>query len=235
LTAEELGLNIQVMDIPALIDRLLEHYDHGGFREYIENLMVHMGWMAETDTRKPTAIMTLSEKTDFVLKAAGYRWPALSFDAARGMIYEALRERAAVIKCCSIFKDLSENELCEISARAGQFYYSEDVPILQEGSPNDSLYVIAEGAVSISCTSRDGWIGTVSIMGKGDFIGEQNVFGPDASNILAEPAAGSALVFAFKTEDIRKFMAKYPKTAVSFITELNARIENLRKLLVLMG
>ncbi len=235
LTAEELGLNIQVMDIPALIDRLLEHYDHGGFREYIENLMVHMGWMAETDSRKPTAIMTLSEKTDLVLKSAGFRWPALSFDAARGMIYEALKERAAVIKGCSIFKDLSGNELCEISARAGQFYYQEDIPILQEGAPNDSLYVIAEGAVSISCTSRDGWIGTVSIMGKGDFVGEQNVFGPDASNILAESAAGGVLVFAFKTVDIRKFIDKYPKIAGSFITELNERIETLRKLIVLMG
>jgi amino acid adenylation domain-containing protein/thioester reductase-like protein/non-ribosomal peptide synthase protein (TIGR01720 family) len=235
LTAEELGLNVQTMDMPAVIDRLIEHYDHGGFREYIENLMVHMGLMAETDSSKLTAVMTLSEKTDFVLKAAGYRWPALSFDAAKGMIYEALKERTGVIKCCPIFKDLSVNELCEISARAGQLYFSDDNPVLQEGAPNDYLYVIAAGAVSISCTSADGWIGTVSIMRKGDFIGEENVFGRKESNVLAEPAAGDVLIFAFKTEDIRKLMTKYPKIVGSFITQLNARIEALRKLIVLMG
>jgi thioester reductase-like protein len=235
LTAEELGLNVQTMDMPAVIDRLIEHYDHGGFREYIENLMVHMGWMDETGKKKPTAIMTLSEKTDFILTAAGYRWPALSFDAAKGMIYEALKERTGVIKACSIFKDLSGNELCEISAKAGQLYFSDDNPIMQEGAPNDCLYVIAAGAVSISCTSADGWIGTVSIMGKGDFIGEENVFGRKESNVLAEPAAGDVLMFAFKTEDIRKLMTKYPKIFGSFITELNVRIETLRKLIVLMG
>jgi CRP-like cAMP-binding protein len=72
-------------------------------------------------------------------------------------------------------------------------------------------------------------------MGKGDFIGEENVFGRKESNVLAEPAAGDVLIFAFKTEDIRKLMTKYPKIFGSFITQLNARIEALRKLIVLMG
>jgi len=235
MTSDALGLNIQTLEMPLVIDYLLEHYDHEGFREYIENLMVHMGFMAEEDMKKVTYTITLCEKTDFILDRTGYRWPSLDIQSLKKMLYEALKDRISVLKTCHVFEGLGTEELASVAGRVCQEYYPDSSDILLEDQMNDNFYVIARGAVSVSCTSGSGWIGTVSILGEGNIMGEDSIFEDARAGILAESVMGDVLLFRFKNKDIRNLMDRIPQIGSSLIRELTGKLANLRKIIVTIG
>jgi len=100
---------------------------------------------------------------------------------------------------------------------------------------NDNFYVVARGAVSVSCTSSSGWIGTVSILGEGNIMGEESIFEDARAGILAEAVMGDVLLLKFKNKDIRNLMDRIPKIGNSLIRELTGKLANLRKIIVTIG
>jgi len=235
LSSPESGLNVEQMPLPLIIDYLLEHYDHSDFREYIERLMVHMGFMAYEDVKKMTHVIILSEKTEFILKKVGYNWPSADVHSMKKMIFETLKDRISLLKACPVFSGLSSEELGIVAGRAVQEYYEDETEILTEGKVNDGFYVIARGAVSISCTSGSGWIGTVSILGEGSILGENNIFGEKPSEITAEPALGDVLLLRFKGKDMENIISRIPGVNSNLIRELNNKIGKLQKIIVTIG
>ena len=232
LSSPEAGLNLEQMPLPLIIDYLLEHYDHCDFREYIERLMVHMGWMAYEDIKKMTHVITMSEKTEFILDRAGYKWPSLDIHSLKKMIYETLKERVSLLRKSSVFSGLSSEELSMVAGRAKQVYYGEDSEILTKGQTDRNFYIIARGAVSVSSVSPSGWTGTVYILGEGNIVGEDHIFEEKPSEIIAEPAMGDVLMFVFDSGDMRHLMNILPKLNGNLFIELNHRIETLRKIIV---
>ncbi|MEQ8172637.1 MAG: SDR family oxidoreductase, partial [Candidatus Eremiobacterota bacterium] len=235
LSSPETGLNVEQKSLPDIIDYLLEHYDHSDFREYIERLMVHMGWMAYEDVKRMTQVIIMSEKTEFILDRAGYKWPSHNIGSLKKILYETLKGRVSLLKSSPVFAGLSPDELPTVAARARQVYYGEDSEILTEGQTDRNFYFIARGAVSLSCTSKSGWLGTVSVMGEGNVIGENHIFEEKPSAIIVEPAMGDVLMFVFEGKDMRSIMDKFPNITGNLIKELNNKIEKLQNIIVSMG
>ncbi len=235
LSSPETGLNVEQKSLPEIIDYLLEHYDHSDFREYIERLMVHMGWMAYEDVKRMTQVIIMSEKTEFILGLAGYKWPSHNIGSLKKILYETLKGRVSMLKSSHVFEGLSPDELSTVAARARQVYYGEDSEILTEGQIDRNFYVIARGAVSLNCTSKSGWSGTVSVIGEGNVIGENHIFEEKPCTIIVEPAMGDVLIFVFDSKDMRNIIDKFPNITGNLIKELNNKIEKLQKIIVSMG
>lgn len=194
-----------------------------------------MGWMAYEDIKKMTHVIIMSEKTEFILDRTGYKWPSSHTHSLEKMIYEALKERASLMKLCPVFSDLSSEELSMVAARARQVYYGEDSEILTEGTADGNFYIIGRGSVSVSCTSKTGWLGLVSILGQGNIMGEGSIFEDSPSDIIAEAVMGDVLLFRLKNEDIRNLMNKIPQISGRLISELSSNLANLRKIIVAIG
>lgn len=237
LTPERLGLNIQPMTLPDFIDYLYLNYDHKGFKDHIENIMLHRGWLAKLDelTTNHTTCTLLAEKTELVLKNLGFRWPELKVEILRHMIVKAQEQRIEFLATLPMFASLPPEAMEHAAGLARQEYVEDGRDILWEGEPNDSLYVIIEGFAELAKHSQAGWIGTLGIAGTGNFFGEQNIWDRSVSPVIVEALLGDVRFFSFKGEELRNLMTRYPVFAMNLARETGKKVQNLQALIVNMG
>ena len=237
LTFARLGLNIQPMSLPDFMDYLYLNYDHRGFKEHIESIMLHRGWLAKLDelTTKHTTCTLLADKTELVLENVGFKWPELEVKTLHDLVVKALGQRVAFLAALPMFGSLPPEALEQAAGLALQEYVKEGRDIVWEGEPNDSLYVIIDGHAEVSKHSQAGWLGTLGIAGTEDFFGEQNIWDSSASPVIVEAVLGDMRVFSFKGEEVRNLMARYPVFAMNLTREVAGKVQNLQTLMVNMG
>ena len=236
LTSPELGLRTYKVRFNQFIDRLIENYPVEEFRPFIEAILLHYGWLEESPTgEEPTVFRPLSDKTDYILKLTGFRWPVLKVARMNRMIIEALRERIGYLKAFPLFSSLNEVELEQLAKLAIQQHYTNDTEILWEGEANPYFFIIARGNVEISRHSKSGWLGTVMVAGKGDFLGSDQLFQEKRSSNSAEAILGDVHVFAYRIEDIKQLILESPGLGASLIRILAERVNRLTDLFVNFG
>jgi len=105
--------------------------------------------------------------------------------------------------------------------------------------PHNLAYVIytsgstgKPGNIEFSKHSRSGWLGTVSVAGKGSFFGENSVMNGNPSFINAEVILGDIRTLTFTSQDIKRLLRKYPELAMSLLKEMSIRVEKLSTLVV---
>lgn len=81
--------------------------------------------------------------------------------------------RLAILKRISIFKPFSNEDKAYISKRMKSHYFRPEQEVVRQGDDGDSLFIIAEGALSIRVLSRSGDKDIeVARLGTGNFVGE---------------------------------------------------------------
>jgi CRP-like cAMP-binding protein len=235
LTDPALGLRISKIRFNLFIDRLISNYPAEEYRPMIESILLHYGWLDEHRSQETTTLFVpLSDKTSFLLKKTGFRWPKLKADKLNQLIVEALKERLHRLQEIPLFHALEPAALDRLSRLAIPQYYPDDGDILWEGEPNPYFFVITRGNVEISRHSKSGWLGTVMVAGKGDFLGSDQLFREKFSSNTAGAILGDAHLYAFRIDDLKKVIMESPALGSAFIRILAERVNRLTDLFVNM-
>jgi hypothetical protein len=236
LTSPELGLRTYKVRFSQFIDRLIENYPVEEFRPFIEAILLHFGWLEDTPAgEEPTVFKPLSDKTDYILKLTGFQWPALKVSILNQMIIQALKERIEYLKEFPLFTSLNEADIQKLAKLAIQQHYPIDSEILWEGEANPYFFIITRGNVEISRHSKSGWLGTVMVAGKGDFLGSDQLFQEKLSSNTVEAILGDVHVFAYRIEDIKGLIEESPNLGAALIRVLAERVNRLTDLFVNLG
>ncbi|MCX6246698.1 MAG: amino acid adenylation domain-containing protein [Bacteroidetes bacterium] len=236
LTAPELDLRIRKIRFTQFIDQLIENYTVEEFRPSIEAILLHYGWLEEEPSGGETTLFKpLSNKTDYILKKTGFRWPRLKVQQMNSLIIEALKDRIGQFREITLFNTLGIPDVERLAKLAIQQHYPSDSEILWEGEPNPYFFIITRGTVEISRHSKSGWLGTVMVAGKGDFLGSDQLFQEKHSSNNAEAILGDVHVYAFRTEDFKQLVIESPALSASLIRILAERVSRLTDLFVNMS
>lgn len=236
LADSSLGLNISKLSFNRFIDFLIKNMDKKGYLEFIENTMLHHGWLEErADNSTYTQCMVCSEKTEMILKKLNFQWPKLDPIRLNKIIYKTLSERIAYLKGHKLLTGLPDEEIFNLACSARMEYCEDDDYILWEDEHGESFYFILDGFVEISKTSLTGWSGTISVLHQDEFLGEDAVVSKEASAVTATALMGDAQVLRWPGDVIRNIMEINPFLSISFLKAMNKKVEKLEKLLVNMA
>ncbi len=231
LTSREGFLNIEKYSFSKFIDYLYKHYENPQLKTHIENIMLHKGWFSQEEIN----LVLLSDKSDIILKKLGFQWPCPDIIKMRPVIQRALLDRINLLQDIPLFSELSCEELLDFACLGKEEYYPDEEDILWEEDINRNLYFIIDGFVEVMKYSKSGWLGTIRVMGPGNFFGEGNIWEESPSGITAEVFMGDARVIAFKGEDFIKLMKDYPLFTVNFVKEVTDRVRKLENIMIEFG
>ncbi|HOT74332.1 MAG TPA: amino acid adenylation domain-containing protein, partial [Candidatus Wallbacteria bacterium] len=220
LTDEALELNVERLELKKFIEHLYDNYDKKGMADYIGQIMTHMGWLDDSD-KKEAYFSVLSDKTETILRRAGFEWPKLETEKLSKMITRAFGERIDFLRNISVFSSFSEAELIKIAGTARQKVFKNNEDLLWEGVYSNEFYVLMDGFIEICRNSIDGWTGTLMVAGPQSIVGEENFVLNKPSTITAESIMGDSLVLAFNFDRINGRIMKNPR-AVSEMLKLMA-------------
>ena len=229
LSAPSLALGVRKLPFGEFLDYLLAQRDRPEFREYVEDVMLHRGWLSDD---RATRFDIPQDKTDAVLAALGFAWQLLDVERMKSMVVEGLRQRIDFLGQTRLFAALDRPALERLAASARMEAFAEDSDLLWEGHPNQNFYLLMRGAVETSRHSISGWLGLISILGVGDFLGESHLLNGPNSPVSAQPVLGEAVVLSFEAETLRELLTNNPAFGWTFLQQMNARVRRLERLLV---
>ncbi len=110
-----------------------------------------------------------------------------------------------------LLKDLTEEEIKEISGRMVAKTFSKGQSIFKEGEPTEGIYLVHRGKVEISKTTPDGWKQTLAVLPEGHFFGELSVIEDKRFHGANATAIDNTEVFLIRTEDFKALEEEAPK------------------------
>lgn len=122
-----------------------------------------------------------------------------------------------------IFKNLSINEIDDITKILTHHNYKKGDVIYSPGEYNNKLYIVNKGRVKISRISKEGKEQIISILEEGDFTNELALFRDVEIKELAT-ATTDVEICTISNEKLRKHMLTNPNTAIRIIETLSARL-----------
>lgn len=230
LTSPELGLGVKGVSFDRFLDFLIDHMDRKEASAFIENIMLHRGWLDEQESA--TRCIIFSEKTESILGRLGFAWPVLDPARLQAIILRALSERLKYLHSHFLFAGLNEANLHKLGRSALLEYIAPDDYLCWENDPTEYFYLITDGFVEISRTSKSGWTGTISILREGDFVGEDSITGSEPSAITAAALFGDLQVLRFDGKDIAEAITGNPSLGLALLKAINRKVQNLEKLVV---
>jgi len=131
-------------------------------------------------------------------------------------------ERALLLRSLEPFQSLTTRQLVHVAEHMREEVHPPATTIVEEGTPLDSLYVVAEGGIEIRRAGA-----TIADLGPGDFFGEIAVFGgAHASPTLAATGEGVRLL-GLNREHLIAAMEDVPEIAIRICESLSRRIMHL--------
>ncbi len=136
------------------------------------------------------------------------------------------------LRRANLFAGMSEEQLGRLAAVAGTVSLPTDATVFSQGHRADAFYLLAEGAVKVAKTLRDGREATIRFVYAGDTFGESVLF-HDTYPSSAETLAPSRLC-RLETRAFRGLIVAEPDLALVIIAAmadrlvmLNHRVEEL--------
>lgn len=90
-----------------------------------------------------------------------------------------------------ILADLTQEDRDRVLAATSRRRYQREESIVTQGDPGGAFHLLAEGRVAVRVSTPSGEVVTLSVLGPGDFFGEQALLGPrhqrTASVVALEP------------------------------------------------
>ncbi|SDL53333.1 amino acid adenylation domain-containing protein/thioester reductase domain-containing protein [Maridesulfovibrio ferrireducens] len=225
-----LNLPTQRMRIPQFIDFLMEKLNFDEYREDIESLLLHLGWLEKKTAQ--TTTMISSDKTILVLKKLGFEWPSLNPETARKFVLEALKKRMEFLKSIRAFTGLPAQAIEGLALKSRHEVFAENSLIQMEGDAATNIFLIVKGFVEISKLSHSGWAGTIKIAHAGDFVAMQNFAEDKGASITIEAIMGEAQVVIINREALLAQVVQTPELAVKIMQVMAGQHRDLEKLLV---
>lgn len=90
-----------------------------------------------------------------------------------------------------ILQDLCDADRTRVLDAASRRRFDRDETLVHQGQPGSAFHLLASGRVAVRVTTPTGEVVTLSVLGPGDFFGEQALLGPrhqrTASVVALEP------------------------------------------------
>jgi len=77
-----------------------------------------------------------------------------------------------------ILQELGEADRARVLAATVRNTFARDDVIVHQGAPGGAFHMLAEGRVAVRVSTPGGEVATLSVLGRGDFFGEQALLGP---------------------------------------------------------
>lgn len=171
------------------------------------------------------ALLTASEKyaaAGHVLQSIAAQKQAMKlgvepdYSAARACAPEASAQRVPT----PLFDDLEDEEFTELATELQSREFDEGAVVVEEGSPGDSMFIVASGQVVVTTTKGDEPV-RLAELGPGDFFGEAALLSgrPRTATIRAESATHC---LELTRTSLDRIVAKHPRVR-EVMDEFNRR------------
>jgi len=144
--------------------------------------------------------------------------------------YNETIKNKVLLQKVPIFMSMTDEEIDLIANNCKRSHYDISDLIIKQNDPGDSLFVIADGVVSVQVEQASGDLFTVSKLGVGDFFGEMSLMTgePRTANIIAE---SPTVTLSVEKGIIKKVFEKNPRVS-DMISDVLAKrkvdLENAR-------
>ncbi|MDP6396349.1 MAG: Crp/Fnr family transcriptional regulator [Candidatus Marinimicrobia bacterium] len=101
--------------------------------------------------------------------------------------------------------------------------YQKNNMILMEDEFGDTFFIIASGSIKITRVSEDGREVILAMLGEGEFFGEMSLLDGETRSANAI-AIEESNVLILKRHDFLLFLERFPRIAISLLTEMAGRI-----------
>lgn len=142
---------------------------------------------------------------------------------------EDRKQKLGLLKSSPFFKDFDQSIIEAILPLLQECHFNADNPICMKGDESDCLYLIDEGQVEVSVSSRDGKVIVLGSMAKGDVFGEIGLL--DKGSRTASVSAKS-YVHLYKltskdfTEITKLFTLREWEAVTTYVCRLFRRVTN---------
>lgn len=127
------------------------------------------------------------------------------------------------LKNIPIFSDLEENSLNQILELGSLKMYAKDEIILNEDEAGTALFVIVNGKVKISRSSKDGKEVILTIMNESDFFGEMAIL-DGFSRSATVTALEESKLFIVQRNDFLTLLKNHTEVSIALLQELTQRL-----------
>ena len=151
------------------------------------------------------------------------------FSAEFNPYNEAIKNKV-LLKKVPIFMSMNGEELELLAESCKRLHFNQGDAIINQNDPGDSLYVIADGVVSVQLDLKNGDRKTVSRLGVGDFFGEMSLMTgePRTAHIITE---SPTVVINVEKDVIKKIFtnnAHFFDTVSAILAKRKVDLENLK-------
>lgn len=114
-----------------------------------------------------------------------------------------------------IFAALTDDDLTRISAMIKHRKFTKGQPLILEGAPSDTLYIIQQGHVKLSKMTPEGKEQILHILTNGDFFGELSIFNSDELSNFNAYALKDTNICMLTRNDMEHLMTDNPEISTA--------------------
>ncbi len=124
-----------------------------------------------------------------------------------------MSEKIEFLRSLSLFKDLPERELIELSRICKEYKFEGGAVLAYQGDPAEQVYIIKEGKLATYKTDSRGLVQSRQVYEKGDVIRESWLLEHGVHDaILRGEVTGK--VYVLTTYDVQDFLDRFPRALV---------------------
>ena len=200
----ELELKVKELSLDDFFDFLSINYEREAFADYLEQIMLHLGWLDEEEEN--TQFTVLQSRTMQILERLGFIWDNIKPTAINESIDEAYKDRREQLSKQELFASLSQEMMNKISRLSVLKQIEQDHFLITEGQGNHKVYFILDGMLTESKKSYGGWEGTIRFIGDNSTVGLENITENSVADSSIENILKDAVVLEMDISDFRKLM-----------------------------
>ncbi|MBI1855907.1 MAG: cyclic nucleotide-binding domain-containing protein, partial [Chloroflexi bacterium] len=129
--------------------------------------------------------------------------------------------RVAYLRRIHLFHDLKDEELTPVAENLTEEAYEEGSAIFEEGGAAERFYIIYQGRVSITQTSRKGKVELAFLVG-GDYFGEEALYEKRKRSATVR-ASETTLLFSLSRDQFNELLKSFPKLKAAFEVSIASR------------
>jgi NNP family nitrate/nitrite transporter-like MFS transporter len=152
--------------------------------------------------------------------ALATRHPAPLADGGRALSVEAL------LKTIPFFGDLTDEQLRALAGLGRRLSAGAGEPVVRQGEPGDSLYVILAGSARVSGTDEGGQAVELAELGAGDFFGELALIDSEPRSATVTATAPSEF-FVLERRQFLTFLSRSAGLLANFLVSMSTRIREM--------
>lgn len=137
-------------------------------------------------------------------------------------------ERCRILRNVSLFSKLSDQQIAALAMRARRVYFLDGQRVFEQGSRDDSLYVVVRGRLKVTSFSTAGRESLLGLEGPGNVIGELAMLDGEPRSASVSAVEDSELLVLARSE-VLGFLSQNADAALSLVSILASRLRRLSR------